>query len=272
MQPKWFPLDPETQQSLDDLLAEWEAANSQVDRFECALQRWQFEPVFGPKDGKTPRSFATGVIKFQRPDKAMWRVDTLKNFVAPPKAGDKPSYATPKDEFGEHWICDGKSLVEFDYRRKAVIERTLPAELQGKAIGDGMFPFLFGRSAAAIKERYWIRPLSPPTWVANDYWLELWPRKAADAASIKYVVAVIGRSDMRLAALSVVPPNHDAKTNPARVDYRFTDRRIARKGVTDPWRLWETEFFEPKTPTGWRNEVQNLGSRGSDPRQQTSPF
>ncbi len=258
-QPDWFPLDPKAQKWVDELLAEWEAANSQIERFECGFQRWQFDPVFGPKDGNTPRSYTTGVIKYQKPDKAVWRVDTMKNYAAPARAGDKPSYVMPKDGFREHWVCDGKSIFEFDYRRKALIERSLPAKMQGKPIGDGRIPFLFGRSAAAIKERYWIRPLSPPAGVENDYWLELWPRNSADAAALKFIKVVIAQSDMRLAALSGVPPNYDAKRNPARVDYRFTDRRIVRRGA-DPWRFLESDFFEPRTPLGWKKEVQILGS------------
>jgi TIGR03009 family protein len=198
------------------------------------------------------------VIKFQEPNKA-WLRDTINEYVAPAQAAIRP-YVIPKDEFGEHWVCNGQSIFEFDYRRKTLIERSLPPELQGKGIGDGNFPLLYGRSAAAINQRYWIRPLSPPAAVENEYWLELWPRNAADAAAYKFIVVVIAQSDMRLAGLSFVARNYDAKRNPARVDYRFDNRTVALKGKRRTLAIVGIGIRQPKTPLGWRKEVQKFAS------------
>ena len=60
---------------------------------------------------------------------------------------------------GEHWVCDGKSVFEFNHKAKQLIETTLPPELRGKAIADGPLPFMFGAKAESIKNRYWIRQL-----------------------------------------------------------------------------------------------------------------
>jgi TIGR03009 family protein len=260
--PDWFPLNAEVQKWVDDVLVEWEATSSAVHNFECTFQRWEFEPIFGPKDGKTPKSYATGVIKYQDPDKGLFRVDSLKNYVAPAKVGDKPQFVTPKDEFGEHWVCDGKSIFEFDNRQKKLIERILPKEMQGKAIADGPLPFLFGAKAATINARYWIRPApDKPQGAEDEYWLEAWPKSRQDAANFKFVKIIIAHKDFMPSALSVYMPNFDAKRNPARIDYKFESRKATEKGNPNIFKqmaFWEKEFFEPKIPFGWKKEVQNL--------------
>ncbi len=258
--PTWFPLDPALQQFVDDVLVEWEKVSSRVHYFECRFQRWEFEPVFGPKDGKTPKSYATGVIKYQDPDKGLFRVESLQVYVAPAKPDDKPKFEKPQDEFGEHWVCDGKSIFEFDNRQKKLIQRILPKEMQGKAIADGPLPFLFGAKAAPITQRYWLQPIQAPEG-KNEYWLEAWPKSRQDAANFKFVKIVIAQNDFMPSALSVYMPNFDAKRNPARIDYKFESRKATEKGnpnIFKQVRFWEKEFFEPKLPFGWKKEVQNL--------------
>ncbi|HUE74488.1 MAG TPA: TIGR03009 domain-containing protein [Pirellulaceae bacterium] len=264
-QPVWFPLAAEMQKWVDDVLIEWEKTSSAVHYFECSFQRWEFEPVFGPKDGKTPKSYATGVIKYQDPDKGLFRVDSLKNYVAPAQPGEKPKFVTPKDEYGEHWVCDGTNIFEFDNRQKKLIKRILPVQMQGKAIADGPLPFLFGAKAATIKQRYWIRPVpetDKPPGHDDEYWLEAWPKSRQDAANFKFVKIVIAEKDFMPSALSVYMPNFDAKKNPAHIDYQF-DNRKARlkndKSITPGDLLfWRKQFFQPNLPFGWKEETQNL--------------
>ena len=273
--PAWLPLDPQVQRWVDDVLVEWEKVSSQVHYFECKFERWEFEPVFGPRDGKTPKSYATGDIKYQEPDKGSFRVQKLQTYVAPAAPGEKPRFVVPKDEFGEHWVCDGKSIFEYDNRQKKLIERILPKEMQGKAIADGPLPFLFGAKAAVINARYWIRPApDKPQNAANEYWLEAWPKSRQDAANFKFVKIVIAQNDFMPSALSVYMPNYDAKRNPARMDYKFDSRKATEKGsprILQQMRFWEKEFFEPQLPFGWKKEVQNLNEQpvagGSQPGQ-----
>lgn len=262
-QPTWFPLDPNIQGWVDKVLAEWEETSSQVRYFECSFQRWEFEPVFGPRDGKTPKSYATGVIKYQDPDKGLFCVDTLKIYVAPNQPGEKPSYETPKDEYGEHWVCDGTNIFEFDNRQKKIIKRILPVQMQGKAIADGPLPFLFGAKAATIMQRYWIRPATDkPQGADDEYWLEAWPKSRQDAANFKFVKIIIAKKDFMPSALSVYMPNYDAKRNPARIDYQFENRKARLKDdrsiTPNDLLFWRKQFFQPKLPFGWKEETQNL--------------
>ncbi len=270
-QPAWFPLNAEQQKFVDDVLIAWELESSKVQYFECEFQRWEFEPVFGPRDGKTAKTYASGVLKYQEPDKGLFRVDNLQEYMGQLPDG-KPDYkpAVEWDEaqkkqvekIGEHWVCDGTSIFEFDGRQKKLIQRILPKHMQGQAIADGPLPFLFGAKAATIKQRYWIRPKEPPKGVTNQYWLEAWPKSRQDSANFKFVQVVIAEKDFMPSGLSVYMPNYDAKKNPSRIDYIFENRKAKLKGdrtiTLDDLKFWKTQFYAPKIPFGWKKEVQNL--------------
>ena len=62
----------------------------------------------------------------------------------------------------EQWLCDGKSIYQFDYTQKLVTEYVMPPEMQGKGIGDGPLPFVFGVEAQKLKQRYFMRIITPP--------------------------------------------------------------------------------------------------------------
>ena len=90
MAPNWIPLAPNHQQYLDQLLTFWEQKSSQTNRYRCTFKRWEYDPVFGPKD--TFKTYSEGVIKYSAPDKGLFRVDTLLEYQAPRNPGDKPTY------------------------------------------------------------------------------------------------------------------------------------------------------------------------------------
>ena len=120
---------------------------------ESDFYRWKYDAVFG-------RSAATaekGELKFAAPDKGLMKIEAKD----------------PKQS--EQWLCDGKSIYQFDYPRKIVTEYVMPPELQGKGIGDGPLPFVFGVEAQKLKQRYFMRIITPPN-VQNEVWLEAYPR------------------------------------------------------------------------------------------------
>lgn len=272
-QPVWFPLDPKVQEWLDRVLIEWERTSEKVHYYECTFQKWQFDPVFGPTDRKTPRYFSKGEIKYQFPDKGLFRDVSVWEKVAAPPADAKPK-AKPKpgepppgwidalEIAGEHWVCDGKSVYQYHSDRKELIQTILPEEMQGKSIIDGPLPFLFGAKAAVLKQRYWIRPLQPPEGVDHEYWLEAVPRSRQDAQNFQKVQVVLAKEDFFPSKLSVFPPNYNAKTNPARQDYTFAERKAILKGdpraTLDQLTRWRRQFYEPKLPGGWKKVPMTL--------------
>jgi TIGR03009 family protein len=253
-QPPFPPLPPDHQKFLDQVLQLWEERSSAVERYRSKFKRWEYDPVFGPKD--TFKTFSEGSIKFAAPDKGLFKVEKMVHYTPPAKEGEKPKYVEREGIAGEFWICDGKSVFEHDQQKKQLIQRELPPYMQGRAIADGPLPFLFGAKADAIKERYWIRPLPLPKDVQGEYWLEAFPKTRQDAVNYHKVHVIIDHQDLLPKGLVIFDRNFDPVRNPARTTFVFENRETNWNMVLQQLKFWEQEFYEPKVPYGWKKVVE----------------
>jgi TIGR03009 family protein len=251
--PNWIPLSPNHAKYLDEILNFWQHKSSEIERYRCKFRRWEYDPVFGPQG--THRTYAEGVIKYSAPDKGLYRVDEVKQFHPPREAGGPPQYLASGDMEKEHWICDGKSVFEFDYNQKKLFERELPPDMRGKSIGKGPLPFLFNADAADIKRRFWIHVITPKDRT-SEYWLEAVPKTQEDAANFKMVHVIIDQADFLPKAMVLFGPDYDPKTNPARSSFQFLQREVNFSILAQQLNLFHREFFKPKAPSGWQKIVQ----------------
>ena len=263
-QPSWFPLEEAQQKWVDQILAFWEQESSKIKTFECKFDRFDYDPVFGPKtDAKT---IAQGVIKYAQPDKGLYRVENLLSYVGPPKKpGEQAEYAPQDATFGEHWVCDGKQIHSFEAPKKQVTVSQLPPELQGKAIVDGPLPFLFGARAETIKARYWIRVVPEKTG-QGKFWLEAVPKSRQDAQNFKFIEIVLDEEKFLPITLLLFAPNFDPVKNPSRTTHIFkevkTNDQALRKWFQaglDPLKLFTNEFYDVKIPRNWKKVVDGGG-------------
>ena len=172
------------------------------------------------------------MIKYAAPDRGLFRLES----------SEKDGKETPiEDARAEHWICDGKSIWEYSPAKKQVIEHKLPPELQGKAIANSPLPFLFGAEAQKLKQRYFIRLVTPAD-VQGQIWLEAYPRYQQDAANFHHAIFIITTQGMSPFALRVVQPNGKDYTV-----YQFYD-----VVVNDKLRMFKGDPFRPFTPWGWQ--------------------
>jgi len=260
------PLTEKHQQYLDQVLKFWEFKSDQVKHYECQFKRWEFDPVFGPRD--VHKTYSTGVIKYAAPDKGLFRVDKIYHFTPPKPPATKAEYFEHEGEKGEHWICDGTSIFDFDYRQKQLNETKLPPDMQGKAIVDGPLPFLFGANADKIKSRYWLRIVTPAN-VKGEYWLEAFPKRMEDAVNFKKIEVIIDEKDYLPKAIQVYDRNYDPKGNPARTVFMFEDRTVnALVNNLNHLNLFHREFFRPATPTGWETLQRGYGQPEQQPQRQ----
>ena len=180
--PSFLPLTTEAQQRLDQIMQFWEQRSNQVKTYSCKFYRWEYDSNFGPSN--KPRTKSQGEIYYKAPDKGEFKVNSLtfhtvaRDAQGKPIPGAKPVFVERPGEHGEHWICDGATIYEYDPRAKKLYERKLPPEFQGKAIVDGPLPFLFGAKADGLKQRYWLRELPPQN--DGEYWLEAFPKTKKD--------------------------------------------------------------------------------------------
>lgn len=249
------PLSADEQKYLDELLSAWEQRSSKIERYRCDFERWEYDPVFGPKDPTQWKTYGTGKLRYASPDKGLFKVEQLSVHV-PAAEGEKPQWLKrPAEEIGEHWVCDGKRIFTFDARKKQIIEQTLPPEMQGKAIVDGPLPFLFGAKKEKIKARYWLRVITPGD-VEGEYWLEAAPRFRKDAQNFKMIHIILDDKDFLPKALQAFDPSFDPEKHPKRSVYTFNKRESNWNVTLQSLNFFHREFYEPSTPLGWKKVIE----------------
>jgi TIGR03009 family protein len=233
-----FTLTPQEAAQLDRVLKLWEDRNRDVKTFDCEFKRWVYDVVFGPPN--QAKFIDTGIIKYAAPDRGMFRAEkTERNGAAEPI----------EEARAEHWISDGKAIFEFNHTKRQLIEHKLPPELQGKAIANSPLPFLFGAEAEKLKQRYFMRLVTPAD-VKDQIWLEAYPRYQQDATNFHHAQFIISAQGMAPFALKLVQPNQKDYTV-----YQFYD-----VVVNDPLRLFKGDPFRAITPRQWQRIVEEAPS------------
>lgn len=233
-----FVLTPEEQAQLDQVLRLWEQRSAQIRTFRCKFFRMEYNAAFAQVgQANQPLHVDKGEIYYAAPDKGMFRVEEPRP---------------------EHWICDGKAVYQYDYQQRCVIQRRLPPELQGKNITDGPLPFIFGARADQLKQRYWMRIVTPAD-AKNQIWLEVYPKFQADAANFRRVDIILSTDTMLPYALQLHDPGGQS-----RVVYQFPPENMAvnAKNLRD---IFE-DPFSPRVPRGWKMIDGDVPQTGAGPR------
>jgi TIGR03009 family protein len=229
-----FTLSPQQEAELDRVLSLWQQRNEKIKTFDCEFKRWTYDAIFGAAD--QPKSIDTGVIRYAAPDRGLFRVEKT----------EKEGHDIPIDDaHAEHWVSDGKSIFEYNHTKKLLKEHKLPAALQGKAIADSPLPFLFGADAKKLRQRYWMRIVTPED-VRDKIFLETYPRYQQDAANFYRAEFIIVSDGMAPYALNLVQPNRKD-----RIAYQFYN--IV---VNGGWRLFKGDPFRAALPFGWQKIIE----------------
>jgi TIGR03009 family protein len=243
-----FTLTQEQERLLDVILQNWEKRSDKINTYTCTFGRWEINETFGPKENGYVLTEGEGDIKFKAPDNGTYIVSKLTEWDS-----NKKAYSA-RVEGLDHWVCDGKSIFEFNHEKKELIERQLAPEMRGKAITDGPLPFVFGAKADKLKSRYWIRDVTQPDEVGKTISLEAWPKYARDAANYQYAIIMLDH-DFLPSALRIVLPDGKSKQ-----DYAFSNTQ-----VNNPYSILVTAFAAPRTPFGWKKVVIPAGGPDTVP-------
>ena len=253
-------LDQQQQQYLDQLLDFWEQSSGQVKRYTCDYQRWDYDPTYckyrNPQDNRLAAyTIARGTIRYAKPDKGMFETSQVWDFDGPPaEAGGTPNYTERQEGNEEKWICDGRGIYEFDFANKRLYEMQIPAEMQGDGLANSPLPFLFGVKKEVIKDRYWIRVITPQG-VEDEFWLEAWPKRIDDARNYKKLEIVLARKDFLPKSLHVYATNYDEVNNPMSRAFEFGNRKI--NSQLTALQQFLRIFVRPQTPIGWKRVNRN---------------
>ncbi|QDT72393.1 TIGR03009 domain-containing protein [Lacipirellula limnantheis] len=234
------------------LLKMWEESSAKVNTFNSDFERWEYDGVFGP-GAETPLIKANGTLSFSKPDKGSFKIDSISRWTKADAQNPDvkvPGDWLPKpDEIGEHWVCDGKAVYEYNHRDKQLVVVGIPEEMRGQKIVDGPLPFLFGAEANKLMERYWIRSRqSDPSMI----WLEAYPRWQSDAANYDMVDVMLDRKTMQPKAIQVRLPGGQQ-----RHVYMFKDAKVNETNI-GAW--FPSLFTAPRTPLGWTRVMADQAS------------
>jgi TIGR03009 family protein len=252
-----FQLTPPQEQYLNEILTYWEFKSKAIKRFRTKFVRLEYDPVFGPKDPETPNTESNGVIVYSAPDKGLFKVEKITHYVAPKAPGEQPRYEPHQDEVGEHWVCDGKSVFEYNHQQKKLIQYQLPPAMQGQAIANSPLPFVFGANVAQIKQRFWMRVITPRE-AKGQYWLEAYPKGQSDAANYQKIEIILDEKEYLPQAIQVFDPTYDVHRNPKRTTFIFDEREANWNDTLERLNPLHKEFYEPAIPGGWTKEIQGF--------------
>ncbi len=270
--PEGFPLSPDHQQYIEQLLDAWERSSSQIKRCVVDFQRVEYNPELcnyrDPRSGSLAGSTVIqGEIRFQAPDKASYEADKIWDFAAPPaREGENPQYKQRADAdlAREKWICDGEATYEFDFQNKRLYEQRIPSEYRGEGLVNSPLPFVFGAKKEVLLDRYWIKVITPRD-VTDEYWLEIYPKRASDAQDYSKIQLVISQQDFLPRSMHIFAPGYDEVKNPVSRHIEFANRRI--NGQLTGISAFLNLFIRPKAPPGWETVDRTLPTVGT---QQTS--
>ena len=189
---------------------------------------------------------------YSAPDKGLFEVRSIKNKVGPSQPGGEPQWKEAPEGFREHWICDGQSIFEFDHSNKQLKQRMLPPEMRGQQITEGPLPFLFGAKAEEIKNRFWIRVITPKD-KTGEFWLEAWPKGHADAANFTKMHVILAEEDFLPKGMVLFHRNNFQTT------FKFENRETNWNILAQQLIPFINHFFNPRVPAGWTKVVEPLG-------------
>jgi TIGR03009 family protein len=245
--PDGFALDAAHEKYLNQILAYWEHTTASAKRYRCTFRRWEYES--GQEKEKT---YAEGTIQYAAPDKGLFHVTQVKHRVPPKEPGGAVEWRA--GQFMEHWVCDGRSIFEFDYNNKQLKQRPLPPEMQGVRITDGPLPFLFGAKKDQIRNRLWLR-VDTPKDAKGEYWLLGVPKTLDDAANFARIHIILDESDFLPKGMILYHRNQ------AQTTFQFNNRESNWNILAEKLNLFHRQFFEPKVPGGWQKVVEPIGAR-----------
>lgn len=256
------PLDAAAEAQLIAMLQAWETQSKGTKTLECQFQRWHYDLMAAPAGRHATKS--TGAIKYASPDRGLFKVDQLQSYDG--EVDGKPQYSEKPGIYGEHWVCNGEELLEFDHAKKECRVQQLPPEMRGKQIFESPLPFVFNLDAAQIRDRYWVRQVQAPK--PGIILVEAYPKRQEDRSQYKLVQIALNEKTFLPEALLMYAPNFDLRTAAKWDHYEFVSvqRNSIPNGFLD---RFMKVFIDEKAPSDWK--VFHNAYRPSGPPQMATP-
>ena len=247
-----FPAqDAKVVADLNQILAAWEGHSQKTKTLETDFEHWHYAIKDAPKGVHATKG--NGILKYSNPDKGVFQVEELLYYQGPGPAGAGPRYAfgvNPKTgkeiRLGPHWVCNGRELIEYDYKEEKCKIMMLPANMQGNAIVNSPLPFVFNLKADDLNRRYWLQLV--PSKVPGTYLINAFPKTQQDRSQYKLVQVMLDQQ-LNIHTLVLYPPHFNDKTSPDYDVYQF--KNVKRNSVGAAVARFAKAFIPANPPKGW---------------------
>ena len=279
-QPEGFPLAPELEEYVGKLLEHWQRTSDQVKAYKCDFIRYDYDPsvvkYLDAQNRPAAYQVAFGEVRYAAKDRAMFETRKVMQFKSPPeKPGETAEYEAIKGysffgkEIHERWMCDGKSVYDFDFDNKRLNEMQIPPELQGNVV-ESPLPFLFGANKQDILSRFWVRyvtkyrtgPDGQKQLVQDEYWLEAYPKKINDSRMYSKLEIILAADTFMPKAIHMFSPQYNpAKGNFTSRYFMFQNRQV--NSSIAKFQDVMNIFVKPRLPIGWTSVTTKMGQSQS---------
>lgn len=206
----------------------WEQKTKDFDKFSCNLKVWKYNPSRLGIQGDFHYAAGEGEVKYMKPDKGMFKVESFRQFTGKLDSNSQPEYKSIP-ELGDWWLCDGMSIHEYRRAQKEVLVHELPKEMQGKQIVNSPLPFVFGIEAQKVLDRYWAEPnpqmFDPAVQAKKILIFDFYPKRIEDALNYQKVTIFLRQTDFMPLGLRLFDPGWSPE-NPVFEHYEFSEHAL----------------------------------------------
>ncbi len=210
--PAHYKLSENDRLKLDEFLAHWENFGKGIKQVSCDVHMMEFDGGVLQQDSKKPVAHNWGLFRFKAPNQLLYHIKGEFSYANADSGGD----AVWKEGQNElKIVLDGKSLTQYDYENKKAVVYPLAEDEQNidLTMDNGQFPLFFVAKAETLKNRFYLRLVTPASKRQSEVWIEAFPRYARDAQQFQSIVVILGLKDMQPTYMRKVGVNGKSKTD-----------------------------------------------------------
>lgn len=235
--PETYKPTEEELNQLNDFLVRWEEFGKNVKRVSCEVHMREFDSVL-QQNSKRPVAHTWGQFRFISPNKLMYHI--RGEFVY---SDEKPEGEWKEGQNEWMIVLNSKEFIQYDYKNKKVVVFPVASEEQDMdlTMDNGQFPLFFVAKADSLKDRFYMRIITPANKQKDEVWIEAFPRYARDAQQFRSITVILGLKDLQPTYMRRLGVNGKSRTD------------LTFKNVSVNKGLWKIEgTVEP----GWTKEVR----------------
>jgi len=210
--PERYKLSENDKLKLDEFLTHWENFGKGIKQVSCDVHMMEFDGGVLQQDSKKPVAHTWGLFRFKAPNQLLYHIKGEFSYANVDSGGE----ATWKEGQNElKIVLDGKSITQYDYTNKKAVVYPLAEDEQNLdlTMDNGQFPLFFVAKAETLKNRFYLRLVTPAAKRQSEVWIEAFPRYARDAQQFQSIVVILGLKDMQPTYMRKVGVNGKSKTD-----------------------------------------------------------